>query len=164
MIFKSLIPSITLDNVPDYLTDVLDYQNEFKVFATPFENTYPCVIDLNSVDRIYDACIEGEDSTGDTLYNVSFRFMGVNGYNYYAYAHMRMNYDFANNFDEFIRGTLFITKLPKLFFTTTVTSIEQHDDIHSFLLDDGINLCFDELNLSTQAQICRNYYTIQILT
>jgi hypothetical protein len=55
------------------------------------------------VDRIYDASIEDEDITGDSLYKVSFRFVGSNRLLYYAYAHMRTNYGYDIE-EEFIRG------------------------------------------------------------
>lgn len=158
MIFKSLVPSVTLDNVSDYLSDIIDYYDKFKVFTTPFETTlYAEPPYLESVDRIYDAYIEDEDITGDSLYNVSFRFVGVDGVLYYAYAHMRINYGY--DIEEFIRGTMFVTKRVRLFFMTTMPSIEETDDLHGFLLEDGIDLCFDE-PLAALA----NSYALQINT
>jgi hypothetical protein len=161
MIFKSFIPSITLDNVSDYLDDIIDYHYQFKVFATPFEDLYPNPPCLQTVDRIYNATIEDEDITGDTLYNVSFRFIGNDGVLYYAYAHMRINYGYDIE-NEFIRGTMFVTKKVRIFFMTTVSSIEQTDDLHNFLIQDGLNLCFDENNLPLEAHVALANYTLQI--
>ena len=163
MVFKSLVPSVTPDNVSDYLSELLEYHNQFKVFATPFETLYTEPPDLEMVDRIYDAAIEDEDITGDSLYNVSFRFVGVDGVLYYAYAHMRINYGYAIE-EEFIRGTMFITKQVTLFFMTTMPSIEDTDDLHGFLLEDGIDLCFDENNLPLTALVALANYSLQIFT
>jgi len=158
MVFKSLVLSVTLDNVSDYLSDIIDYYDQFKVFTTPFETLYAQPPDLERVDRIYDAYIEGDD-TGDSLYNVSFRFVGVDDVLYYAYAHMRINYNYDIE-EEFIRGTMFVTNMVRLFFMTTMPSIEETDDLHGFLLEDGIDLCFDEDPLGVLA----NYYALQINT
>ena len=127
MIFKSLVPSVTLDNLYEYLDDIIDYYDQFKVFTSPFELMYPDPPVLNRVDRIYDATIEDDETTGDSLYNVSFRFIDANGVMYWAYAHMRINYGF--NIDvEFYRGTMFVTKDPKIFFMTTMPSIDQTEE------------------------------------
>jgi hypothetical protein len=161
MVFKSLVHSVTSDNVSEYLDDIIDYHDSFKVFGTPFEIMYsgpPC---LEDVDRIYDACIEEEDFTGDSLYNVSFRFLGVDGIMYYAYAHMRINYGYDIE-EEFIRGSMFVTKSPELFFMTTIPSIEQTDDLYAFLLEDGLDLCFNEDQLPLMAQVSLANYALQI--
>jgi len=163
MVFKSLVPSVTSDNMSDYLSDIIDYHDEFKVFATPFETLYPEPPCLDMVDRIYDASIEDEDITGDSLYDVSFRFVGSNGLLYYAYAHMRINYGYDIE-EEFIRGTMFITKSIRLFFMTTMPSIEETDDLHGFLLEDGLDLCFDEDHLSLAAHVSLANYALQINT
>jgi hypothetical protein len=145
----------------DYLSDIIDYHDQFKVFTTPFETLYPESPCLDMVDRIYDAAIEDEDITGDSLYNVSFRFVGNNGVLYYAYAHMRINYGYDIE-EEFIRGTMFITKSIRLFFMTTIPSIEETDYLHGFLLEDGLDLCFDEDHLSLAAQVSLANYALQI--
>ncbi len=152
--------SIPVINLSDY-EDVFDYFPNFKTFATPCECIYMEDIKMESVSRVYDACIEEEDETGDTLYNLSFSFTNHSNANYYAYAHMRIDYG-ADIAAEFIRGTLFITKHPKLFFMTTLPSIEQTDDIYQFLLEDNINLCFDEEHLPPTARICNIHYATQI--
>lgn len=165
MVFKSLVPSVTLDNVSDYLELIIDYYDQFKVFATPFETLYPGPPVLDHVDRIYDASIEDEDITGDSLYNISFRFIGVNGVMYWAYAHMRINYgskDPGSVEEEFIRGVMFMTKSPTIFFMTTMPSIDQTDDLYSFLLEDGLDLCFDEDHLPLEAQVSIANYALQI--
>lgn len=163
MVFKSLIPSVTVDNVCDYLDDIIDYHDRFKIFTTPFEVLYPDPPCLEMVDRIYDANIEDENITGDSLYNVSFRFVGTDGVLYYAYAHMRINYGFDID-EEFIRGTMFITKRLTLFFMTTMPSIEETDDLHGFLLEDGKDLCFDEDHLPLAAHVSLANYALQINT
>jgi hypothetical protein len=163
MVFKSLIHSITSDNVSEYLEDIFDYYDSFKVFSTPHESLYPFCPELNDVDRIYDACIDMEDEDNNSLYNVSFRFIGIDGINYYTYAHMRINYD--NDIDnEFIRGTMFITKLPDHFFMTTMPSIEQTDELYTFLLEDNIDLIFNEDQLSPNVQLSKDNYALQIET
>lgn len=162
MVFKTLIPSVTLDNISEFLEDILDYQNRFKKFATPFEDLYQHPLCIDNVDRIYDASIEDEDVTYDTLYNISFRFIGIDGVEYYTYAHMRINYGYDID-EEFIRGTMFITKRVRLFFMTTMPSIQETDEIHGFLLEDGIDLCFDEQHLPTVAHISRVNYALQII-
>lgn len=161
MVFKSLIQTITSDNVSEYLEDIFDYYDSFKVFGTPFEPVYQSAPLLCDVDRIYDASIEEEDFTCDSLYNVSFRFLGVDMIKYYAYAHMRINYGYDID-EEFIRGTMFVTRAPKLFFMTTMPSIEQTDDLYTFLLEDGLDLCFDEDHLPLMAQVSLANYMIQI--
>lgn len=163
MVFKSLVPSVTLDNVSDYLDEIIDYQDRFKIFTTPFETLYSSLLCVDTVDRIYDASIEDEDITGDTLYNVSFRFVGADGVLYYAYAHMRINYGYDID-EEFIRGTMFLTKKVRLFFMTTMPSIEEVDDLHGFLLEDGVDLCFDEDNLPLAAHVSLANYVLQINT
>lgn len=163
MFFKSLIPSVTLDNISDYLSEIIDYYDQFKVFATPFETLYAEPPDLESVDRIYDASIEDEDITGDSLYNVSFRFVGVDGVLYFAYAHMRINYGYDIE-EEFIRGTMFVTKRVRLFFMATMPSVEETDALHGFLLEDGIDLCFDEDHLPVAAHVALANYALQIYT
>ena len=115
------------------------------------------------MDRIYDASIVDEDITGDSLYNVSFRFMGADGVLYYAYAHMRINYGYDID-EEFIRGTMFITKRVRLFFMTTMPSIEETDDLHTFLLEDGLYICFDEDHLPLAAHVSLANYALQINT
>jgi len=162
MVFKSLVPAVTLDTLSDYLSDILDYYDSFKVFATPDETTYSYPIFLNDVDRIYDACIEDEDGTNDSLYNVSFRFTRLDQ-TMYAYAHMRINYEYDIE-EEFIRGTMFVTKYPELFFMTTMPSIEQTDDLYTFLLEDGLDLCFDEAQALSIAQRSLENYAFQIDT
>ncbi|UUT40555.1 hypothetical protein [carnivorous sponge associated iridovirus] len=163
MIFKSLVPSVTLDNLYEYLDDIIDYYDQFKVFTSPFELMYPDPPVLNRVDRIYDATIEDDETTGDSLYNVSFRFIDANGVMYWAYAHMRINYGF--NIDvEFYRGTMFVTKDPKIFFMTTMPSIDQTDDLYAFLLEDGLDICFDEDNLPMIAKVSIVNYIHQIRT
>ncbi len=161
MVFKSLVPSVTLDNVSDYLEEIIDYQYFFKTFTTPFETLYSSPLCIETVDRIYDASIDYEDITGDNLYNVSFRFVGTDGDPYYAYAHMRINYGYDID-EEFIRGTMFITKKVNLFFMTTMPSIEETDDLHGFLLEDGVNLCFDRDHLPLAAHISLTEYALQI--
>lgn len=163
MVFKSLVPSVTLENLSEYLSDIIDYHDRFKVFATPFEDLYVEAPDIEMVDRIYDAEIEDEDGTGDSLYNVSFRFVGADGLLYYAYAHLRINYGYYIE-EEFIRGTMFVTKRPRLFFMTTAISIEETDDLHRFLLEDGLNLCFDEHNLPVAAHVALENYVFQVNT
>jgi hypothetical protein len=161
MVFKSLITSVTQGNLSDYFEDIIDYQDRFKIFTTPFETTYMEPLDIDTVDRIYDAVMEEEEFTGDNLCNVAFRFLGVNGSLYYAYSHTRINYGYDIE-DEFIRGTLFITKSARLFFMTTLPSIEENDDLHVFLLEDGLNLCFTENHLPSMAQACIIHYLYQI--
>lgn len=163
MVFKSLVPSVTIDTVSDYLDDIIDYYDRFKVFATPFEVLYPEPPCLEMVDRIYDAAIEDEDTTGDSLYNISFRFMGADGVLYYAYAHMRINYGYDID-EEFIRGTIFITKRVRIFFMTTMPSIEETDDLYAFLLEDGLDLLFDEDHLPLAAHVSLANYALQINT
>jgi hypothetical protein len=160
MLFKSLVPSVTLNNLSEYLEDILDYQSLFKTFTTPFEEVYSGIIHLDDVDRIYSADIsDDDDDTGDSLYNVSFRFIGGDKRVYYAYAHMRINYGFDID-DEFIRGTMFMTKQPLIFFMTTVSSIDETDSLYAFLLDDGIDICFDE---DETVQMLHSYYMLQIV-
>ena len=182
--FRSSVPSVTLYNLSEYLEPILQYHDQFKVFATPFEDPYVEVPDIEMVDRIYDAAIEDEDIEdediedediededsiededeqigGDSLYNVSFRFVGADGVQYYAYAHLRINYGYCIE-DEFLRGPMFVTKFPSLFFMCTMPSIEETDDLHDFLREDGINLCFDQQNLPAAARAAIGHYMYQI--
>lgn len=161
MVFKSLIPSVTAANLSDYLEDIIEYYDQFKVFATPFETLYPAPPCLDLVDRVYNAHIEDEDITGDSVYNVSFRFMGSNGLQHYAYAHMRINYGYDIE-EEFIRGTMFVTTKARLFFMTTIWSIEETDELHSFLLQDGLNISFNQHQLPLAAHVSLANYALQI--
>jgi len=155
--FKSLVDTVTADNLADYLEDILDYRGHFTLFSLPFENVYTGPIVLSDINRIYEAVIE-EDDTEDTLYNVSFRFT-IDDINYYAYAHMRINYGYAIE-DEFIRGTMFITTEPLYYFMTTVSSLTETDALHSFLNEDGLHIVFSENNAVSQL-LC-NYYIDKI--
>lgn len=169
MSFKSLIATITPDNLGEYLDDILDYYDYFKIFTTPFETLYSIPPSIEQVDRIYEASIDDEDGEdqddqtvmGDSLYNISFRFKGTNGIFYYAYAHMRINYELDVD-NEFIRGTLFLSKNVELFFMTTLASINENDDLHSFLLDDGVSIAFDKAHLPLAVHMSLENYIFQI--
>jgi len=163
MFFKSLVPFVRINDVSSCLSEIIDYYDQFKVFTTPFEVLYLDSLCLNMVDRIYYASIEAEDNTGDSLYNVSFRFVGTDRVLFYAYAHMRINYNYDID-EEFIRGTMFLTKNVNLFFMTTMPSIEEVDDLYGFLLEDGIDLRFDENNLPDTAYVSLANYALQINT
>lgn len=156
--FKSFVPTVTADNLDEYLEDILDYRSHFTIFSLPFENVYSGPILLSDVNRIYEAIITQELGTEDTLYNVSFRFT-TDDVNYYAYAHMRINYGYDIE-EEFIRGTMFITPEPLFYFMTTISSLNETDDLHSFLNEDGLYINFEENNAASQL-LC-NYYIDKI--
>jgi hypothetical protein len=59
---------------------------------------------------------------------------------------------------------MFIIKSIRLFFMTTMPSIEETDDLHCFLLEDGLDLCFDEDHLSLAAHVSLANYALQINT
>ena len=160
MVFKSLTPAVSLNNSWEYLNDIIDYHYNFKVFTTPFEDLYVEAPDLEMVDRVYAADIEDEDLTGDSLYNVSFRFLGADGVLYYAYAHLRINYGYCIE-NEFLRGTFFVSRFPRLFFMSTENSIEETDELHRFLLEDEINLCFDRDSLPSAGIVALANYNLQ---
>jgi hypothetical protein len=144
------------------IANILEYFDQFKIFTTPSEKPFDYGdFDFENVTRVYDASIMHEQT--DILYNISFRIdststSGSTRTSFYAYAHMRINGN------ELVRGTLFVTNNPKIFFMTTLPSIEETDDIYSFLKEDGLELCFDDSSIPTAAKISRKNYDIQINT
>jgi hypothetical protein len=135
---------------------ILVYLDQFKIFTTPSEKPFDYGdFDFENVTRVYDASIMHEQT--DILFNISFRIDSMRT-SFYAYAHMRINGD------ELVRGTMFVTNKPKIFFMTTLPSIEETDDIYSFLKEDGLELCFDDSSIPNSAKISRKNYAIQINT
>ena len=142
----------------DAIANVLVYFDQFKIFTTPSEKQFVSHFNFEDVERVYDASIVDEQN--DILFNISFRFNSAYmNARIYAYAHMRID---ENN--KLVRGTLFVTMKPKIFFMTTLPSIEQTDSIYNFLKEDGLDLCFDDTTIPKSARISRRNYTLQINT
>jgi hypothetical protein len=140
------------------INKILVYFDQFKIFTTPSENPFDYgdfAFDFENVTRVYDASIMHEQT--DILFNISFRIDSTRT-SFYAYAHMRINGN------ELVRGTMFVTNKPEIFFMTTLPSIEETDDIYSFLKEDGLELCFDDSSIPKAAKRSRKNYDIQINT